>query len=70
MFSVIFSIQVTATIVWNGIALAERYDGRQVRKSFLGQQFIIMKIAEAQVCSLNTWQLTLFFLIYHIHQTC
>lgn len=53
MFSFIFSIQVTATIACNRIALAERYDGRQVRKSILGQQFIIMKIAEAQECSLN-----------------
>lgn len=50
MFSFIFPAQVsvTAAIACNGIALAEQYDGGQVRKSILGQQFVTMKIAEAQ----------------------
>lgn len=41
-------MSVTAAITCNRIALTERYDGGQVRKSILGQQFVTMKIAEAQ----------------------
>lgn len=53
MVSFIFSSQVsvTATIACTGIALAEQYQSRQVRKSILGQQFVIMKIVQAQVYS-------------------
>lgn len=56
IFSFIFPMQVlvTATIVCNGIALAEQYDGGLVSKSIWGRRFVTEKIAEAQVCSLNS----------------
>lgn len=53
MFSFLLPLWVSgiAAVAYSGITLAERYESRQARKSLLSLQFIIMKIAGAQVCS-------------------